>query len=97
MTIEDRVKTEIDVRFTYIRYPDELNEDVWQQEDGVLIYMGDMDLDHLKNSIGKVENSIIAFKKHYEKDANKIEISNILLPLVEKKLKELKEMYEYKK
>lgn len=68
----------------YIEYPEsDDNEYFWKDGAGELQLITDMRMDHLKACINKIKNDI---KKFYDDD-----VRDILIPLAEKKQKQLQE------
>ena len=96
MEINERILFEIKHRFYYIEYPEGVPEQLWKDREGDCIYMSEMGLDHLKASIRLIEKNLKDFKKSYERTNEWSELSKTILPLVSKKLQELKDVFNEK-
>ena len=92
----ERIRFELQNRFYYIEYPDGVPQYIWKDRDGNYTMMDKMGLDHLKASMRRVENDKAAFVKSYSKDLNGPAITAALIPLIEKKLNELREILDGK-
>lgn len=89
---EKQIQYELKNRFYYIEYPENITPGWWRDREGKEHFMEDMGLDHLKASINLVDRDIKKFievKKHSE-------ILELLTPLANQKLSELKEAFKQK-
>ena len=94
--IRNRIDREIKDRFYYIEFPNNVPERFWKDGDGKYKNMESMTLDHLQHSIQRVEKDKESFLKQYLEALDGPEIMKELLPLVDEKLKELKEIFNKK-
>jgi hypothetical protein len=96
MTLEERIDFEIKHRFYYIEYPNGIGENLWKDRAGKLNFIDEMGLDHLKASILLIEKNIRDFKEAYKRDVNDPSLMELLLPLAQSKLEELKKIFHQK-
>ena len=96
MDLNDRIAFEIKHRFYYVEYPDGVPEPLWKDGHGEFQYISEMSLDHLKASVTRIENDLKAFRSSYDHSSEWDELSTALLPLVENKLRDLKDAFSKK-
>lgn len=92
----DRIEYNIKHIFYYLEYPDGVLESFWKDREGHRIHMPDMEIDYLKACILLVEKNIQEYNNKKLKDIAFESVRNSLIPLAEKKLKELKDEFTNK-
>jgi hypothetical protein len=88
--LEERINFYIGHSFYYLEYPYGVTEGFWKDGNGKYILIEDMDMDHLKGCIRRIEKDLEQYDHPKMKDQNYQPIRDILFPLAEKKIAELK-------
>lgn len=83
-------------RLTFVSFPEPIPERIWRRGDGELEFIDDMGLDHLKNAIQRVIADRERLLKYLEHDPDSEVVESALLPVIDRKLRELKRVFARK-
>ena len=85
----DIIASEIKHPFYYVEYPENVSENWWKDGDGEWKHMSDMELDHIKACVSKIEKDIA----YLERSGRNPKVINAIIPLAQQKLAELKKAF----
>lgn len=93
----ERIKYQVEHKFYYIEYPNGVTKDIWKDREGERHDMQEMGLDHLKASIRLLKNNRDELKDSNAKGSPVAKkVKEALLPLIDKKLRELEDNFKKK-
>lgn len=91
--IEEIIRFEIKNAMYYVEYPDDVQNGLWKNGKGDLLYINEMGLDHLKSSIMMIKRDI----KRLGGAGRPAEVTNILIPKAQHVLAQLEAAFNRKK